>query len=256
MEEFLSDRHEDEMEMSDGEGDSHSSSADGPPSKKSRIEDDMVLHAQLHAQNMQVGNLKEENDQLRCQVDAYKNEVDVLKAEHKESVDYRDNQIKALQQTLEAMQKQIVDNQQKMKQDGETIEKLKLESSRVVSPSATKQTNTESSGVAMENLPRTRDSGAFATQEVSSASSGIERLSDKEARLVGLIATFLHVHPFGAGTDYIWSYLQRLLPGIRTQEIEELLQRLPGVFRQTLSGVGASLERRWNFTGFETAATS
>ena len=45
-------------------------------------------------------------------------------------------------------------------------------------------------------------------------------LAGEDAKLVAVIATFLNVHPFGAGTDYIWSYLLRwvlsLLSGYTT----------------------------------------
>lgn len=68
---------------------------------------------------------------------------------------------------------------------------------------------------------------------------------------LGLISTFLHVHPFGASVDYIWSYLQRLDIVIRSSEIEDLLEKLPTVFRQDLFGVGATLEKRWKFIGFD-----
>merc|ERR1740131_916356 len=35
-------------------------------------------------------------------------------------------------------------------------------------------------------------------------------LSDNDAKMVAIVSTFLHVHPFGAGTDYIWSYLLKV----------------------------------------------
>ena len=66
----------------------------------------------------------------------------------------------------------------------------------------------------------------------------------------GLIATFLHIHPFGASVDYIWSYLQKMEPGLRPNEVESLMQRFPQVFKQELSGIGANMERRWQFSGF------
>lgn len=66
----------------------------------------------------------------------------------------------------------------------------------------------------------------------------------------GLISTFLHVHPFGAGIDYIWSYLQKVEPSLRTTEVESLMNRFPSVFRQELSGIGANMERKWIFAGF------
>jgi hypothetical protein len=66
-----------------------------------------------------------------------------------------------------------------------------------------------------------------------------------------VIATFLHVHPFGANIDYIHSFLMRLSIKIRSSEIEELLERLPTVFKQDFHGVGASIEKRWKFIGFD-----
>jgi hypothetical protein len=42
-----------------------------------------------------------------------------------------------------------------------------------------------------------------------------------------------------------------VLTQINTGEVESLLSRLPCTFRQELSGVGASLEKRWSFCGFE-----
>lgn len=38
---------------------------------------------------------------------------------------------------------------------------------------------------------------------------------------------------------------------INPSEVEALLSRLPCTFRQELTGVGASLEKRWNFCGFQ-----
>ncbi|CAG2065145.1 unnamed protein product [Timema podura] len=81
-------------------------------------------------------------------------------------------------------------------------------------------------------------------------------LTDREARLIGLISTFLHVHPFGAGVDYVWSYLQKLDPTLRPGEVELLMSRFPTVFRQELSGIGANMERRWQFFGFNATATA
>ncbi|CAB1325635.1 unnamed protein product [Coregonus sp. 'balchen'] len=80
--------------------------------------------------------------------------------------------------------------------------------------------------------------------------------SEREALLVGIISTFLHVHPFGASIEYICSYLQRLNTKINTGEVDALLGRLPCTFRQELTGVGASLEKRWKFCGFEGIKTT
>lgn len=75
--------------------------------------------------------------------------------------------------------------------------------------------------------------------------------SEKEALLLGIISTFLHVHPFGANIEYLWSYIQRLDTKISASELERLMVRLPNMFKQEFSGVGATLEKRWKFCGFE-----
>lgn len=76
------------------------------------------------------------------------------------------------------------------------------------------------------------------------------QLSDRDAKLIGVISTFLHVHPFGAGVDYVWSYVHKLEPSLKPADVENLMTRFPAVFRQELSGIGANMERRWQFNGF------
>ena len=48
--------------------------------------------------------LQEENDTLKCQMEAYKNEIDMVKSEGKNLVDLKDKQIQALQQALHGTQ--------------------------------------------------------------------------------------------------------------------------------------------------------
>ncbi|MEQ2265062.1 hypothetical protein XENORESO_002259 [Xenotaenia resolanae] len=80
--------------------------------------------------------------------------------------------------------------------------------------------------------------------------------SEKEALLLGIISTFLHVHPFGANLEYLWSYIQRLDSKVSAGELEHLMVRLPSMFRQELSGVGATLEKRWKFCGFDSLSSA
>ncbi|XP_031696968.1 ecto-NOX disulfide-thiol exchanger 1-like [Anarrhichthys ocellatus] len=80
--------------------------------------------------------------------------------------------------------------------------------------------------------------------------------SEKEALLLGVISTFLHVHPFGANLEYLWSYIQRLDSKVSPVELERLMVRLPSMFRVELSGVGATLEKRWKFCGFESLGSA
>ncbi|KAF7669596.1 hypothetical protein LDENG_00176760 [Lucifuga dentata] len=75
--------------------------------------------------------------------------------------------------------------------------------------------------------------------------------SERNAMLVRIISAFPHVHPLGASAEYICSYLQRLDAKINPGEVEALFSRLPCTFRQELTGVEASLEKRWTFCGFQ-----
>ncbi len=57
------------------------------------------------SEDLSAGGLREENDTLRCQLEAYKNEVDLLKQENVNSLENKDRQLKGLQQALQGMQK-------------------------------------------------------------------------------------------------------------------------------------------------------
>ncbi|MEE6528788.1 hypothetical protein FKM82_017380, partial [Ascaphus truei] len=67
----------------------------------------------------------------------------------------------------------------------------------------------------------------------------------------GIISTFLHVHPRGASMEYICSYLQQVDSKVCTQEVQHLIACLPRLFSPELRGIGASLEKRWKFCGFQ-----
>ena len=69
-----------------------------------------VLHATGSTMVEQAANWaskqmqKDENESLKCQLEAYKNEVELLKHEHRYSIDEKDKQMKSLQQALQGMQ--------------------------------------------------------------------------------------------------------------------------------------------------------
>lgn len=48
--------------------------------------------------------MQDENDDLRCQVEAYKNEMDVVRSDYKVELDNKEKQLKIVQQTLQSMQ--------------------------------------------------------------------------------------------------------------------------------------------------------
>ncbi|XP_053554895.1 ecto-NOX disulfide-thiol exchanger 2 [Bombina bombina] len=75
--------------------------------------------------------------------------------------------------------------------------------------------------------------------------------NEREALLIGIISTFLHVHPYGASMDYICSYLQQLDQKVCQQEIQNLLSSNHRLFQSELSGTGATLAARWKFCGFQ-----
>ncbi|KAI3351569.1 hypothetical protein L3Q82_020407, partial [Scortum barcoo] len=263
-EQLMGIRREEEMEMSDDDME------DTPDSKDS--DDSGVSQAEA---------LKEENDSLRCQLDAYRNEVELLKQEQGKNQPIRseeDNthsqQLSFLQQALQGMQKreQLLKMREELKQREAELEKSLDEKQQLknqvqnLKESLQNLQNTHAMQLEMAKQDdRGSEESANQTSEgtVSVVSCSQEKEgpteknppspvhSEREALLVGIISTFLHVHPFGASIEYICSYLQRLDTKINPGEVEALLSRLPCTFRQELTGVGASLEKRWNFCGFQ-----
>uniref|UniRef100_A0A3P8NGA5 RRM domain-containing protein n=1 Tax=Astatotilapia calliptera TaxID=8154 RepID=A0A3P8NGA5_ASTCA len=237
-EQLMGIRREEEMEMSDDDME------DAPDSKDS---EDSVSQAEA---------LKEENDSLRCQLDAYRNEVELLKQEQGKNQPIRseeDNthsqQLSFLQQALQGMQKQLLKMREELKQREAELEKSLEEKQQL-------KNQVQNLKEGLQNLQN--EATASTVVSCSQEKEGpTERNppspvhSEREALLVGIISTFLHVHPFGASIEYICSYLQRLDTKINPTEVESLLSRLPCTFRQELTGVGASLEKRWNFCGFQ-----
>ncbi|XP_034739255.1 ecto-NOX disulfide-thiol exchanger 2 isoform X3 [Etheostoma cragini] len=262
-EQLMGIRREEEMEMSDDDME------DSPDSKDS--EDSGVSQAEA---------LKEENDSLRCQLDAYRNEVELLKQEQgknqpisSEEDTTHSQQLSFLQQALQGMQKQLLKMRDELKQREAELEKsledkqqlknqvqnLKeglqnLQNTDIMQLETSKQDDRGSE----ESTNQTSEATVTTVVSCSQEKEGPTEKnppspvrSEREALLVGIISTFLHVHPFGASIEYICSYLQRLDTKINTSEVEALLSRLPCTFRQELTGVGASLEKRWNFCGFQ-----
>lgn len=221
---------EGEMEVSDSE--------DEPQRKKTKSTNGSE-------DNDKVQTFEDDTDSLKCQLEAYKNEVDLLKSETKVEIDARDKQIKVLQQTFKGMQEQLMASKKQLTQYDQKIKDLMFKLS------CKQATNAENNEVI------TLDKDDEVTEEPKipkpvAAVSGCIQVTQKDAKLIGLIATFLHIHPFGASVDYVWSYLQKIDTGLRPNEVENLMLKFPQVFKQELSGIGANMERRWLFSGFNT----
>ncbi|XP_009080944.1 PREDICTED: ecto-NOX disulfide-thiol exchanger 2-like, partial [Acanthisitta chloris] len=249
--ELMGIRREEEMEMSDEEIED--------PSEMKETEESALMS--------QVEALKEENDSLRWQLDAYRNEVELLKQEQgKASRDEdttKEQQMKLLQQALQGMQKHLLKVQEEYKKKEAELEKVKedkwkietlLENLKEQQSMADEEDNERDAADGQGNESSTSRVCACSQEKecpVEKTLSNSPVKSEREVLLVGIISTFLHVHPFGASIEYICSYLQRLDSKICTAEVEVLMTRLQNTFRQELSGVGASLEKRWKFCGFD-----
>ncbi|CAL8102365.1 unnamed protein product [Orchesella dallaii] len=364
LEEALNERADEEMEFSDLESESgQSNKENGEPRAKK-----MRLTVEENAKT--VHQLKEENDALRCQLEASKNEVDLIKADLRSELEMKDQQLRSLQQQVIDVQSGISSPSQVVTtcpsssdsmSPGTTTTKQNLHSPVSVSSSSpafglspthnnngnshpigngssssssmngsngaeimtsspngcakelqgycdsssgtnslfhlqkqqsaqnnqhNHNTNNNSSTGSNKNSSQSSNVGAngednlhheheiligavavaqdtFSSKNGSSNSNNLKNnndsnssgaqiigISEKEARLVGIISTFLHVHPFGASLDYIWSYAQKVLPMVYPNQIELLMTKFPSLFRQEVSGIGATLERKWVFVGF------
>uniref|UniRef100_A0A8C9TE64 Ecto-NOX disulfide-thiol exchanger 1 n=1 Tax=Scleropages formosus TaxID=113540 RepID=A0A8C9TE64_SCLFO len=252
-EEIMGIRREEEMEMSEDDSDEN-------PSKKMRPDDSGTSRSPACA-------LREENDSLRWQLDAYRNEVELLKQEQSlaprpgDSSPRGEQRLPFLQQSILGMQQQLRGLQEELKSKEQEMERAKEEQRRLEGelralrekvsqvqftrglPFGCKELWERMNGCTL-TLPPTAD------RSVQLAVRG-PSISEREALLLGIVSTFLHVHPFGANIEYLWSYIQRLDSKISAGELEGLMVRLPHMFKQEFSGVGATLEKRWKFCGFE-----
>nr|XP_054365215.1 ecto-NOX disulfide-thiol exchanger 2 isoform X3 [Mirounga angustirostris] len=228
--ELMGIRREEEMEMSDDEIEE---------TTETKETEESVSQAEA---------LKEENDSLRWQLDAYRNEVELLKQEQgkapREDDPNKEQQLKLLQQALQGMQQHLLKVQEEYKRKEAELEKVKDDKLQV---EKMLESLKEKESCATRLCTSSQDSDYPLEKTLNS--SPIK--SEREALLVGIISTFLHVHPFGASIEYICSYLHRLDNKICTSDVECLMGRLQHTFRQEMTGVGASLEKRWKFCGFE-----
>ncbi|XP_038575933.1 ecto-NOX disulfide-thiol exchanger 1 isoform X2 [Micropterus salmoides] len=257
-EEIMGIRREEEMEMSDDDLDEN-------PCKRMRTENGVYDQTQA--------SLKEENDSLRWQLDAYRNEVELLRKEQSKSSRPEEDQshgaeaqIQRLQQSMHSMQQQLLSLQEQLASKEAELEQAREEHRYLEGEVLTLRDKLlASNGEAVEGtngeLHEKGINGCVPSLYHSRErrSEVIMRggvTSEKEALLLGIISTFLHVHPFGANLEYLWSYIQRLDSKVSAGELERLMVRLPSMFRQELSGVGATLEKRWKFCGFDSLGSA
>ncbi|XP_014907322.1 ecto-NOX disulfide-thiol exchanger 1 isoform X1 [Poecilia latipinna] len=265
-EEIMGIRREEEMEMSDDD-------SDDIPNKRMRTEENGVC-------DQTQASLREENDSLRWQLDAYRNEVELLKKEQSRAGRPDDDhahtqphthahsaeaQIQLLQQSMHNMQQELLSLQEKLSSKETELEQAREEHHYLELEVLTlREKLLSGKGESVEGI-----NGELHEKSVNGCVPSLylsrDRrsefmrggvASEKEALLLGIISTFLHVHPFGANLEYLWSYIQRLDSKVSAGELERLMVRLPSMFRQELSGVGATLEKRWKFCGFDSLSSA
>lgn len=111
LEDALNERADDEMDVSDEEDNSQSSR------KRPRNNDTLEIERI---------SLKDENDSLRCQLEAYKNEVDLVRNEMKTELESKEKQMKILQQTLQGMQQQLIESRKKQAEEENKVSRFDL----------------------------------------------------------------------------------------------------------------------------------
>ncbi|CAH0584204.1 unnamed protein product [Chrysodeixis includens] len=165
--------------------------------------------------NEDVQQLKRENESLQFQLEAYINEVDVIKLESQKEMEKFKAQFIARQALQGAMDKNPP-----------------LPSPIVKPPPP-------------PPLPEEADAEVN-IKEVVEAGCG-------EAKLIGIMSAFLQVHPQGASLDYVVSYVRAIFPHVTQATIHHVLQKHNDVFERSTSGVGANIENRWSFIAFKSA---
>lgn len=209
---------------------------------------------------------QEENDSLKCQLQVYKNEVDLVKSDLKNDADLKEQQIKVLQETIRNMQTQLLENKAKEKDSGQKIKELeeKLKSAnvkelllktKIATGSSRKSlgdasTSSNDEQPAMHGHVMADETAPSVDASLMGAPVKLERVDEDEARIISLVSAFLVVHPFGASTDYVWSYVNRFVPTVRPKGLEEILGRYGNLFAEDVTGIGAKIERKWRYQGF------
>lgn len=212
------------------------------------------------------------------------------------SANVKDQQLKVLHETIRNLQTQLLENKTKEKENLMRIDELEsklkqanvkelLLKTRIVDASKSSITSFhehatdsndsdkdvvyvddgESDQIAKET-PKSNESKeatvSFESDKSESVSNRNRRTIDvDEARLIGLISSFLVVHPFGASLDNISTYVQQVSMHIRVKDVEDILRRHTSIFSAIeipATGCESSItaEHKWKFCGFKTMPNS
>lgn len=213
-----------------------------------------------------------ENDNLKSELAAYRSDADMVKSMLELDTDVKEKQLKVLQETIRNLQTQLLENNAKEKEtmgrigDLEArlkqahVKELLLKTKIVEASSKLHHQHSAANSSKNSSSHDSDDSSAALADTAEGNGSGQQQLAVRsaepaihpdEARIIGLVSTFLVVHPFGASLDYVFSYVQRAAPQLRPKHLEEILARYDRTFSEEVTGVGAKIERKWKFCGFD-----
>ncbi|KAL4132460.1 hypothetical protein QTP88_009604 [Uroleucon formosanum] len=135
--------------------------------------------------------LQDENDHLKCELEAYKNEIGMMKASLQTS-DQKDIQINYLQQQLLSTRQEL----------------------NVLSEKCSNAQKSNSSSTDDQLIPSNK------TKETD---NGSNNLSGHQIKFLGYIAIYLSIHPFGISVESIVNYIKNIDKNVTSQQVENLL---------------------------------
>lgn len=218
-----------------------------------------------------------ENDNLKSELASYRSDADMVKSMLELDTDVKGKQLKVLQETIRNQQTQLFENKTREKETmnrltdlearlrqanvkelllkTKIVEATKLTAASTPAKLSESDDGAEATTKTVVSDPTPNVVAASPPHNVANQSPKSEPLAADDARIVGLVSTFLVVHPFGASLDYVFSYVQRSSPHLRPKQLEEILSRYKSIFAEEVSGVGAKIERKWKFCGFDPVAS-
>lgn len=220
-----------------------------------------------------------ENDTLKSELASYRSDADMVKSMLELDTDIKEKQLKVLQETIRNLQTQLLENKTREKENINRVTDLEnrlkqanvkelllktkiVEATKLTAATTSAKLSESDDGSDAKNVI-VREVSPIVTVAVPSPPPNpvqqplkSEPLEADDARIVGLVSTFLVVHPFGASLDYVYSYVQRSSPQLRPKQLEEILSRYKSIFSEEVSGIGAKIERKWKFCGFDTVVNA
>lgn len=196
--------------------------------------------------------LKEEDAQLRADLEKARDELEKKQRKHDTEIEARDKQIYQLKSLMAHFKKEYPaqwstvvkakERNVKKEESTDVVEGVELGDLKEMM-----QTNTDSTNplaAAAAEYAKTRNTVAEKATELG--------MTEKEIAMVTVIATFLAVHPLGATIAEITHYFQAFNPQSSGYYLQGLLTRLPQVFQMTQSA--EELEPRWWFLGYQSTS--